>query len=295
MKQKHPVVMLPTTEATLNSLVEYKDNVLAYVTEMLDNNHYKVYIPKDNSYSIENDTTVKPQHLHFLSDEKIKEGDWYIWGNGNNQIIQANNLIGFDDSVKEHCKKIIATTDPKLRPCCGREYPQNCVIENKCPDYPKVLSISQQDLPKIVDALNKGVTSVGIKVYDGGIMETHHKGQIQTKDGCIVLDWGVEKLEDFQGDKILVNGDYSGDTDFEEGVEVFDWGIIKKELLTPQQVIDRFGDHLTTEQWKTLVKKMYTKEEVEELCTSAIEDNGGFISQEQITRFKEWIKENLKL
>lgn len=49
------------------------------------------------------------QHLYILSDEEIKEGDWYL-DNYNNSIIKAN--INSDHKYYvSNCKKIIATTD----------------------------------------------------------------------------------------------------------------------------------------------------------------------------------------
>lgn len=52
------------------------------------------------------------QHLYILSDEEIKEGDWYL-DNYNNSIIKAN--INSDHKYYvSNCKKIIATTDSSL-------------------------------------------------------------------------------------------------------------------------------------------------------------------------------------
>ena len=60
-----------------------------------------------------------PYHLYILSDEEIKEGDWYVWL-GNKQICQAIGYRETDmDGLNAHVKandvvKIIATTDKSL-------------------------------------------------------------------------------------------------------------------------------------------------------------------------------------
>jgi hypothetical protein len=54
------------------------------------------------------------KHLHVTVSQDVEpiiEGDWYIYLN---QLMQAKNLIGFDESVKNDCRKIIATTDTKF-------------------------------------------------------------------------------------------------------------------------------------------------------------------------------------
>lgn len=50
----------------------------------------------------------KPQHLYILSDDEIKEGDWYYHKNDN---VIIKSLIDIDNN---DCKKIIATTNPDL-------------------------------------------------------------------------------------------------------------------------------------------------------------------------------------
>ena len=51
---------------------------------------------------------IKPQHLYITTDEEIKKGDWFIWLKYN-FIEKATKK----DNNKD-CRKIIATTDPKL-------------------------------------------------------------------------------------------------------------------------------------------------------------------------------------
>lgn len=55
----------------------------------------------------------KTHHLYILSEEEIREGDWYL--GATNQIKKANTkeLASFA-SIVTACKKIIATTNPEL-------------------------------------------------------------------------------------------------------------------------------------------------------------------------------------
>lgn len=63
----------------------------------------------------------QPQHLYFLSDEKIKEGDWCLYQHNETIVLKKNNVdkyghiqynnIGYD---LQYCKKVIATTDESL-------------------------------------------------------------------------------------------------------------------------------------------------------------------------------------
>lgn len=67
--------------------------------------------PNSNELTITHDKLAsipKYQHLYILSDEEIKDGDWFIWLKYNT-IHKATK----PDDNKE-CKKIIATTDSSL-------------------------------------------------------------------------------------------------------------------------------------------------------------------------------------
>jgi hypothetical protein len=56
---------------------------------------------------------IANQHLYFTSDDGIKEGDWYYW-EFNRSIIKHKSFEGNDRPSKD-CRKIIATTDSKLK------------------------------------------------------------------------------------------------------------------------------------------------------------------------------------
>lgn len=54
--------------------------------------------------------------ISVLSDDTIKEGDWFVDNNhGTSQVVKAtSNIVVSANIHKTLCKKIIATTDPKL-------------------------------------------------------------------------------------------------------------------------------------------------------------------------------------
>jgi hypothetical protein len=57
-----------------------------------------------------------PHHLYILSDDSIEEGDW--WMNTVNKYVHqrkySDRFNQENEQVRRDCKKIIATTDPKL-------------------------------------------------------------------------------------------------------------------------------------------------------------------------------------
>lgn len=67
-----------------------------------------------NTYRKGNDTICIKQHVYILSNEEIKEGDWFLY---NNEYIKFEGWDSIDsmwiEAVKKG-KKIIATTNPEL-------------------------------------------------------------------------------------------------------------------------------------------------------------------------------------
>ncbi len=103
MEKKHQIIMLPSDRGRL------PENGVVYIT------HDNVLINRssENAKFIFKDCEY--QHLYIISDEEIKEGDWFYI---------PNQMIGFEhicnkfkdkktlDSI--YTKKIIATTNPEL-------------------------------------------------------------------------------------------------------------------------------------------------------------------------------------
>jgi len=112
------VVMLATDEKAFNIkiLLLHKLGGL-YLGNRAGERGTKLY----NFLAIKNETDkiipcvledVIPQHLYFLSDEEIKEGDWIMRAFDN--IILRDN-INSDNRKGEKFYKIIATTDTSLK------------------------------------------------------------------------------------------------------------------------------------------------------------------------------------
>jgi hypothetical protein len=151
MKKPAQVVMLPTNEkAKIGDIVMSKFDDIHILTK----NDGKEYAK-----------TVTSQHLYFLSNEEIKEGDWFIM---NSCIVRQCSLHKGDilDTIgglhhESVCKKIIATTDRSL----GLVVDQNgCLMQA----YSKFLpQIPQSFIEYFVAEYNKGnvITDVMVE-YD---------------------------------------------------------------------------------------------------------------------------------
>ena len=119
MKQEKIVVMVSTSKtATLNQIVSRKsDNRLAIV------NPLTIEDPNRNLHTT--------QHLYVLSDEKIKDGNWYL------DMVTGLIYMADEKPVTMNCfKKIIATTNPDLW------LHKETIIGNE-------RNIEQQGIPKI--------------------------------------------------------------------------------------------------------------------------------------------------
>ncbi len=104
MKEKFKLVMLPTEKASKIHLCSYQNEL------RLGNNQTSA-------------PTLKSQHLYFTSDDKIKEGDRFIYYG---KLKQCKYIIGSDEDYSVYCdkdiqyfsfdcKKIVATTDTSLK------------------------------------------------------------------------------------------------------------------------------------------------------------------------------------
>jgi len=114
MKKTVKVVMLPTEKAS--SLYLNKAE-LKYTGEE------KIALGNTN------------QHLYLVSDDEIKEGDWFL--HPDNVVIKANSQ---SDHKVYRCKKIIATTDKSLdnvEDCSPKDGSANIKLVSRLPQIPK--------------------------------------------------------------------------------------------------------------------------------------------------------------
>ncbi len=111
--QTFPLVMLPSEKANYSQ--DYKlqsgENVSVVIlnTLILNKDNNKLVLNKNECWAAGNDTDILiPQHLYILSDEEIKEGDYFY----SIRLLIEKAIINY--SSKEHFGKIIATTDKSL-------------------------------------------------------------------------------------------------------------------------------------------------------------------------------------
>ena len=95
---KVKVVMLPTKG----------DSTFGYITETKT---YHRYTNEENSYNNLANNLAIPQHLYFISDEKLKDGEWCY-----ESKMKGNKIFEYDSSNIWHkgAYKIVATTDKSL-------------------------------------------------------------------------------------------------------------------------------------------------------------------------------------
>jgi hypothetical protein len=109
MKKKAQVIMLPTDKASdilintyINETHSTSKFVMGMTKEALDETSVKAV--EDRGY--------KYQHLYITTDDKIKDGDWYIIQGASPEGVY--NTLPNGGVKKEFAKKIIATTDTQL-------------------------------------------------------------------------------------------------------------------------------------------------------------------------------------
>ena len=85
-------------------------------------------------------------HLYITSYDEIKEGDWYLEPNVDIKPTQCKKI----SELTKDDKKIIATTNPLLDPCCDDGLPKVCNCNLGLPQP------SDKFIQAFIDAYNKG-------------------------------------------------------------------------------------------------------------------------------------------
>ena len=145
------VVMLPTNEkAGLGSIYKrIKDDEIGLIDDF--DKIGNLYINKNPNVQSSN-SNFEAQHLYIISNDEIKEGDWYIWMD-NKTICKAEGmLMTINNHLKNgHVKKIIATTDDSL----GFSFKVNYGASTTT-TFTSLPQPSQQFIKKYVESYNKG-------------------------------------------------------------------------------------------------------------------------------------------
>ena len=187
--KKAKVVMIPTEKSSL----------FTHADELLFN--------KTGEREVNLEYGTQPQHLYILSDEEIKEGDWFI--NELNQVWKHNGKV----QPYKGSKKIIATTDTSLiktnhrytiRPIYASKFEDNSRVIATVDSWDKKELImpkpSQSFIEKYISEYNKGnvITDVLVEYeYIAGgrtsaAPEVYEKGfglqlKVSPKDNTITI------------------------------------------------------------------------------------------------------------
>jgi hypothetical protein len=160
---------------------------------------------------VSNSTHLKNQHLYLLSDDEIKEGDWFL-EKGLRISIFPNYLTDTNE-----CKKIIATTDKNLMWLDKSEKnPELARINGlwKCLPQP-----SESFIQKFIYAYNNGdpITEVMVEYNhlqsSGGLNEEWLK--VNSSDNTITIrkmkdSWTREEVINLCREAINYGKDYNG-------------------------------------------------------------------------------------
>lgn len=184
MFKRAKVVMLPTNEKAVGCMVkgnskEYGFGNILLLEEHSDSNFFK-------------DIYWQPQHLYFLSDDEIKEGDWYV--DDTNTIRKAITSDPDYWKVRPKYKKIIATTDTSLKI-------ENPIAKKSAGGDNWYISLpqpSQSFIKKYIEEYNKGniITDVMVEYEEWHIakMPTDFMNHLDITKGLPIID-GTQRIE----------------------------------------------------------------------------------------------------
>lgn len=196
MFKEHTVVMLPTNEKApqLGMISTTNKGEL----KLVDKDLIQVY----EGHKVFGDfaPAIPYQHLYFISDEEIKEGDWYY-----------SSQIGFSDGISYYkeglkltsWKKIIATTDSSIaRVKDTLSIPQRRGLINHYPIEKWILpQPSQSFIKKYVEEYNKGNIISDVMVeYENHALKEYDKPRVNPRGNTITIrklktSWTREEVE----------------------------------------------------------------------------------------------------
>ncbi len=185
------VVMLPTNDINSDLELHIKRNKL--YSKQLHNTNYEY----NKTISI---ITWNKQHLYIISDDEIKEGDWYLYWFMGQQPNEGKIQQCINSSLaKCNRAKIIATTDTSLKVkkesfIQGFEQLHKYIKINNLPQPP------QQFIENYIESYNKGdvITDIlieysykGEQYNENSTLNTNHP-KVNPKDNTIT----IKKLKD---------------------------------------------------------------------------------------------------
>lgn len=166
MYKEHKIVMLPSEDKSINQLIKNKYTNKLSICKQLN---------------ADDESSWEYQNLYILSDEEIRENDWFI--NELNQVWQHNGKV--QPSIKS--KKIISTTNKSL----------SWIEHDDTVPYPKgkqyfVPQIPQYFIEYFISEYNKGNVIDKVEVgYEIGNWE--HETSVHRK--CVNCGTSNHKLD----------------------------------------------------------------------------------------------------
>ncbi len=107
IQKQHQIVLVPTDKPDIGGLTKKGTNISGPINCKHSINCITENMVKREGYTVDLDI---PQHLYILSDEEIKEGDWFLEPNVDIRPSQYKSGM----TLTKDDRKIIATTDTSL-------------------------------------------------------------------------------------------------------------------------------------------------------------------------------------
>ena len=219
--------------------------------------------------------------IYILSDDEIKEGDWFIGDNISIKQCTLNNggNINFKSgwySGSTNCKKIIATTDTSLYQATGKAYK---MVDGFKPTYKNLPQPSQQFIKKFVEEYNRGniITDVLVE-YELISNEEYFLNTINPDENVPYFD---ENLKINSKDDTITIKKAKDSYTREEVDRMLD----EQASRTTAEMLEKFKDYKS-------------REEVEILCRRAYREGQNYDAPDQCIMsdkisIEEFIRQNL--
>jgi hypothetical protein len=271
--QECDVVMLPTN----------KESNL-FIGDLSSQLHY--------NYSIEKGKSIN-QHLYILSNEEIKEDDWYI---NNGVLFKADTKFdeGNNPNINNNNKKVIATTDSSLT----KE--MYCVSSGK---YQEPLpQIPQQFIEHYISEYNNGnvITKVLVEVEEAVV---NTKFNIHLNEHENIIEWFIVINPNNEISILTEKCEYMKEVGCIKDICICNTGPKQEtleeaaETTTIKYVNERekqtaYLEFIEGAKWQS--ERMYNREKVVELLTLAWATASAYGDNTDSDDCSSWIKENLK-
>ncbi len=207
------------------------------------------------------------QHLYFVSDEEIKEGDWIVHeSHGAKGLHKAKSVVSKGDIKSiitttkegcwlEYCKKVIATTDKLLLKGLKDGYPRNYYVP----------TIPESYIKKYVEGNGKE-TIVRLEMEEKGTGKVPFPSLL----GDMVEYAGGDRLKlKLAGNEVII-------------VETPEDNL--KKIIT-DKIMEEIKKAAREREGESFVPRLYTKEDMIEFGKIARRSNGNIAMKEV---FKEW-------